>query len=254
MIEVVPTPDHVVGLRVAGTITGEDMDRATAAIETALARYPRIGVFTDAIEWSGMTPEAFGKDLRYGLGKIGELGRFTRVAMVTDKEWLRAIARFEDRLLPRIDLRTFGSQEREAALAWVTEVPPGDAPPPALNIIRTDRDDTYGFEWDGSVSAEEMRALTEALEAAFAQHERIRVFGRIKHLGTVSPLALTHSGLFALKVQAYRKIDRYAVVGGPGWLKAYIRFVSSTLGLNLRHFEASEEDAAWAWLGARPLS
>ncbi len=255
MIEILPAADHVVGLKIAGTITGHDIDRATAAVEAALGRHDRIGLFADAVEWSGMTPEAFAKDLRYGLGKIGEWGRFARAAVVTDKEWLRGIVRLEDRLFPRIELKAFPESQRDEAFAWASE-PPEPVPPHAagLKLFATTRPDTFAFDWDGSISAEDMRAVTDDLNSAMDVHGKIRLLGRILHLGGISPVALLQSGLFTLKVQGWRKVDRYALVGGPGWVKSYAGFIGSTFGVNVRHFEAEREQEAWDWLEAKPLA
>ncbi len=90
----------------------------------------------DAGALDSFTAEAFAKDLRYGLGKLGQLGRFTRSAVITDKSWLRNIARFEDRLFPQIEIRCFDEDQRGEALDWASELPPAKPPPPpALTLV-----------------------------------------------------------------------------------------------------------------------
>ena len=66
MLEALAAPDHVVAFRVSGRITGDDIDAATAAVDAALERYDRIGLYVDAGELDSFTGEAFAKDLRAG--------------------------------------------------------------------------------------------------------------------------------------------------------------------------------------------
>jgi hypothetical protein len=124
MIEILPAPDHVLALRMAGTLTGEDLDRVIAEIEAKLKRHERIGLFADATGFEDMTAEAAAKDLRYSFGKLREWGRFPREAVVTDKQWLRSLIGIVDPLIPQVEARSFASTERAQALAWASEVKP----------------------------------------------------------------------------------------------------------------------------------
>jgi hypothetical protein len=107
MIEVLPAPDHVAALRLAGTISGRDFDRIADDIEGKLKRHRHIGVYVDMVDMDDMTAEAVAKDFRYGLSKLGEWGRFPREAVVTDKQWVRALVKAADSLLPQVEARTF---------------------------------------------------------------------------------------------------------------------------------------------------
>jgi hypothetical protein len=124
MIEILAAPDHVVALRMAGTITGEDVDHAVGEIEGKLARHERIGVFVDMTGFDDMTAEAAAKDLRYGFGKFSEWSRFPREAVVTDKQWIKTLVKVVDPLVPQVEVRTFAPAERDQALAWASEVMP----------------------------------------------------------------------------------------------------------------------------------
>ncbi|MGO4704783.1 STAS/SEC14 domain-containing protein [Microvirga sp. 2MCAF38] len=123
MIDIIPSADHVVAMRVSGTITGDDLDGVTATVERALERHDKIGLYADMMDFTDMTAEAFIKDLRYSLGHFRQWGRFHRIAVVTDKEWLRTVIRLENHLIPGIEIRLFGKNEREPALAWASGLP-----------------------------------------------------------------------------------------------------------------------------------
>ena len=50
-----------------------------------------------------------------------------------------------------------------------------------------------------------------------------------------------------------RELERYAVVGGPRWLRGWLEFFRPLLRMELRYFEPEAEASAWEWLGAKPL-
>jgi hypothetical protein len=124
MLEILAAPPHVAAFHFHGTLTGEDYDRCIDEIEARLAAHARIAVFSDLSGMTGLAPEAVAKDLRYALGKIGEFHRFARAAIVTERDWLARVTAFSAMFFPRTDLRTFAPAERDAALAWASEVPP----------------------------------------------------------------------------------------------------------------------------------
>jgi hypothetical protein len=86
--------------------------------------HERIGLYCDITGFTGMTPEAMGKDLRYALAKFGEYGRFARGAIVTDKHWLGRISEFAGHFFPHTEIRSFEPEEHDAALTWAAEVEP----------------------------------------------------------------------------------------------------------------------------------
>lgn len=123
MIEVLPAPANVAAFHLTGTVTGDDFDEIVAVIEGKLAEHPAIGIYVDAIGWSDMTGEAIQKRIQYGISKLGDLGRFRRAGIVTDKEWIGAVIGFAGGLLPQLEARTFREQERETGKRWVAEIP-----------------------------------------------------------------------------------------------------------------------------------
>jgi hypothetical protein len=253
MIQILPAPEHVVAIRVAGKLTGHDYERLFQELNSRLKQHEHIGVYTDATELRGVTAEAVVTDLRYSLARLGELNRFSREAIITDKPWLRVLSRAADAVLPQSEIRAFPRTERETALAWAAAVPE-QAHAPGLRLIPTNRADTFAFAWTGKISVEDMAEFVRALQPAVAAHERIRLLGRIERLGGLVPGAVTRSGLLPLKQSLLRKVDRYAIVGGPTWLGRYVRMARRVSSIEIRHFEASGEHEAWLWIGARPAA
>lgn len=110
MLEILSAPDTVIAMRAAGRIEADDIERAMRAVEDALARQERIALYAE-IDIAGMTPSALARDIGYGIGKLRELHRFPRAAVVTDQDWVGWIARVEQAILPGIQVRVFSSAE-----------------------------------------------------------------------------------------------------------------------------------------------
>jgi hypothetical protein len=123
MLEVLPSPDHVVAVRVAGVMEVDEYRKVIAEVEAKLARHPKIGILVDLTAFTDATLEAAGEDLRYSLGKIFEWGRFPREAIITQKGWIQGLCKIVSPLLPGIEVRTFAPSETEAAYAWVADLP-----------------------------------------------------------------------------------------------------------------------------------
>ena len=51
-----------------------------------------------------------------------------------------------------------------------------------------------------------------------------------------------------MKLSSLSHVRRYAVVGGPGWMKNMVATVASALPIDVRVFDSDDEDAAWVWL------
>ncbi|AWV07915.1 SpoIIAA family protein [Marilutibacter maris] len=121
MIEILQSAPHVAAFHFTGTLSGEDYDACVAEIEARLSSHPRIAVFTDLTGMTGMSAEAMGKDVRYGISKFGEYSRFARAAVVTERHWLAKVSAFIGKLVPNIDLRTFEPDQRGEAMLWVEQ-------------------------------------------------------------------------------------------------------------------------------------
>jgi hypothetical protein len=254
VLEVLPSPEHVVVLHVSGQVDKDDIERGIAAVEEALAHQERIALYAE-ISMSGMTPGGFARDLGYGLRHLRELRRFARMAVVTEQEWMRRIAQVQGRILPQIEIRTFAPGERDAAPTWVARPitsgePEAAQAPPSVRLIETTRPDVIGFEVNGRIRRDDMHLLVSAFEQALCAHERLRV--RVVNLDGVTLEALREEGLASVKMRGWRQVERYALVGGPTWMASVTGWAAPLTRIPTRHFDAAQEDEAWRWLEAEP--
>ncbi|WP_230530437.1 SpoIIAA family protein [Microvirga roseola] len=256
MLEILPAPDAVLAMRASGRIDEADIERAILAVDNALATRDRIAVYAE-IGINGMTPGALACHLSYGFGKLRELHRFPRAAVVTGQDWVRWVAQVEQAVLPGIEVKIFPPAEKDAALAWASEpLPPPAAEPepvqPSIRPIGTTKPDLVAFEVDGRIGAEDMRRLIATFNQAMDEHHRLRVLVRVRDFDGVTLDALRQEGLMAAKMRGWGKVERYALVGGPAWMEGVTASAAPFVGIQTRRYELADEAQAWSWLGGEP--
>ena len=216
MIDIIQTPaSHVAAFRARGKIEDEDIQRAKTALERAMQEHEQVALLIELDEWEGISAEALRDDLGYWFDQLGSLDRFGRAAVVTDRKWVDMGARLEDKLLPGVEVRAFPTERRDEARAWVAE-PPAPATR-GLEAIPVQGGESAGgtpilaYAVRGRVTADDIGQL----DADFKREERFRLLLRLDDFAMPGTGAFT-SGLAGMKMDALRKMERYAVVGGPG--------------------------------------
>lgn len=125
MITILPAPDHVLAISLSGTIEPADIERVAADVEDRLSRHEKVSILADITAFDDMTFAAAWKDARYSFGKLWELRRFPKEAIIVEKGWLDRVARLFAPVVPFVEIRTFPPAEREAALAWAADIEGG---------------------------------------------------------------------------------------------------------------------------------
>ena len=112
-------PDNVVALTASGQVTGEDYEAVLIpAVETKLKNHKKIRLlYHIGPEFKKFTTTAMWDDAKVGMY---HLTGFERIAVVTDVEWIRNMAKAVGLAMP-VELRTFDNAELEPAKAWISE-------------------------------------------------------------------------------------------------------------------------------------
>jgi len=119
MLRWIESPDDVLALAIAGTITGADLGAIMDRLEEVMDRHGKLHVFVETHAIEGIEVKAFPAYMARAFPLFGKLDRFGRVAVVADQAWIRAGTRLESAMLPSISYRVFNPKQRDAALAWV---------------------------------------------------------------------------------------------------------------------------------------
>ena len=127
MLEIIPSPDDVIALKISGSIKGQELDTIMDRLDGIMASHEKVHVFVETHSIAGLElaslPHYFGR----AMPMFGKLNRFGRVAVVADQAWIRVGTRIESAMLPFITYRTYEPDERAAALTWVfTGVDPSE--------------------------------------------------------------------------------------------------------------------------------
>jgi hypothetical protein len=119
MIEPIPDlPENVVGFVAKGKLSSDDYERVLIpAVERALESHEKARlIYVLGGEFDGMTPGAMRDDTKVG---IGTLTKWEKIAVVTDKDWIRHSVDIFGYLMPG-EVKAFSTHDEAAARTWVT--------------------------------------------------------------------------------------------------------------------------------------
>lgn len=123
---------------------------------------------------------------------------------------------------------------------------------PAVRRIETDRDDAWAIELAGHISAADVENLYGLLEGAYLVHGQVDLLLRfVDHEGIDSDAIMSRTAASAGS-HAGSHIRRAAMVGTPEWLSVAMSLLSTFSSVELRQFDPEDEQAAWAYIEARP--
>ena len=111
--------DKTIAFRTDGKVTAEDMNQVLGALEDAIAQHGEVYTYQQIDSLGGVEFEAVVEKMKY-LVDHG-IGGIKRIAIVTDKAWMHKIVALEDRIFRSIDMRAFALDERDAAIAFLSE-------------------------------------------------------------------------------------------------------------------------------------
>lgn len=119
MIEVLQDmPAGVVGIRVSGKVTGDEMIEFKPELEKLLAGEEVRIVEVIAPDYEGFGRGGLVEDLKQGFGTlINHRSAFKRIAIVTDKEWVSHTVHLVGWMVPG-ELEVFALDDLERAKEW----------------------------------------------------------------------------------------------------------------------------------------
>jgi hypothetical protein len=128
VIEEIPDlPPNTIGFRASGTISRDEYhDQVVAAVRRALELGTVNVLFETAPDFSGLDLGAIWEDTKAaGTFGLKHLSDFGRIAVVTDKDWMRHAVSAFGWLSPG-EYRVFELGEREQAKRWIAAASAGE--------------------------------------------------------------------------------------------------------------------------------
>ena len=252
MFDFLPGDPGIVAMRLTGRLQYQDIQRAYRKMEEALAAAETVHVYAEIAEFKGFDLDILIKSISIERTLLDRLDRFGRVAVVSDQGWIRGLARIESAILPKITYRIFGSNQREAALAWVEgrdDLPYGHS----LRVIETDKNDVLGFDVNGHLGYEEIDRMVREVNALRIEQPPRAVLVRYKSYEGIEPSAVFDHEYLKMKLGLLNQIEKYALVGAPEWMRELVDMMHSLLDVDFRTFDLEDEAEAWEWLKAEPV-
>lgn len=123
MITLKNTARDVIAFELSGTVEKADIQKLQATFTEKMAGTAKIGLLMDMTKWSDITGDAIAEDMKFELSMIPQLNRFSRVAIVSDKLFVKALFKYLKPLVPAIEVRIFAAGEADKALTFVSDTP-----------------------------------------------------------------------------------------------------------------------------------
>lgn len=242
---------NVVALSFSGTISAEDIDRSYELIIPAMSDGKPVSLYIEMLDGFDVEAPALIKDLRRSPELIRNFKQLERVAVVTNQDWLRGIVRLEDAVLSLfnsdIALQVYGEDERNQAKSWVKGQTTYSHEPSIVKLT-TDDPDTAAFEVNGKIREEDLELSKKMMAEFLTDDPPRRLLARIRKLDGLQPSTLFDGQMIQMKREARKHLERYAIVGGPEWLRHCVRAMEPLFEFQIRTFELDEEEIAWEWL------
>ncbi len=123
-------PEDVVAFAAKGFIDAEDYEKTlTPEIEARIRQQGKVKLlYVLGPDFRGVSAGAAWDDARLVLSHIGD---FPRIAVVSDREWIRAAARMFAPLVAS-EVKTFSMDQMEAAKAWISASRPPEEDGPEV--------------------------------------------------------------------------------------------------------------------------
>lgn len=120
-----------------------------------------------------------------------------------------------------------------------------------IRRIPTDRADLYAYEVTGHMTADDIRAVYEELNEAYDTHGEVDLLVKLSHFDGFDWSAAFSDLTYTVKTRSLSHIRRYAIVGGPKWIRAMVGVFNPLVHPEMNTFELGEESAAWDWVEGR---
>jgi hypothetical protein len=105
-----------------------------------------------------------------------------------------------------------------------------------------------GFKISDGITGEDVRQMSVIMGEAIAASGKIRLLIEIVGFRHMEPEALLEKVKFA-KDHA-QDIERMAVLSDRVWIKSWVKVGGLVTDTEVVHFDRSEIEAAWKWLGS----
>ena len=124
---------------------------------------------------------------------------------------------------------------------------------PVISKIKTNRADAIGFSVNGVLASSDVENLYGLFEAEAEGQNHIDMIVIFKEYDGIDWESLFNEDTAKIRAEAFKKLRRYAIVGGPSWLNLAIEFFRPFGRIETKWFASENIDKAWDYIGAKPV-
>ncbi|OBV10834.1 STAS/SEC14 domain-containing protein [Erythrobacter dokdonensis] len=231
---------------VYGQITPDDTAKFVAFAQAQNEAGEGGNILIDMVSMAGFSWSAVAEELAHIPALMQWLYRLDRIALVSDEEWIRTMARLESALLPGVVYAVYDADEAGAARAWVLEE--SERAHAGAVSARDEGADVVVIELTGRLDRAESENALDLVRARLDITGARRLMVVVRKWHGFDPDAALSTHVMQGKLELLGRLDRYALVGGPGWLRQMADSFGALVKPQVRSFDAGEETAALAWL------
>ena len=124
---------------------------------------------------------------------------------------------------------------------------------PVISKIKTNRAGAIGFSINGVLASSDVENLYGLFEAEAEGQNHIDMIVIFKEYDGIDWESLFNEDTARIRAEAFKKLRRYAIVGGPSWLNLAIEFFRPFGRIETKWFASENIDKAWDYIGAKPV-
>jgi len=243
MIKIGKLAPKVHQVKISGKVQSADMPQVIDLAETIGKGAEKNSLVFDIENVEGFDWSALGEEMSHLPTMMRMLTRLDRIAVIADQSWLRTAARIESALLPGVTYEVFSRDKAEQARAWAkgeSERPHADA----VRLIDVGDSSIVAFELDGRIDEDNAATVIKDARLALQETGARRLLARIKNWHGFDPSILASWQTAKAKMDFIKQPDRYAIVGGPDWMRSLAETTSPALDIEIKGFDPDKESQA----------
>lgn len=233
--------------QIEGSIRSSDMQELVALAEEIGNGSSKPSLVFDIGEVDDLDWSALAEETSHLSALMRMLRRLDRIAVIANQGWLRTGARIESALLPGVTYEVFSREKAEQARLWAkgeTDRPHADA----VRLVDVGDNSIVAFECDGRIDAQNAETVIEDMKRTLNDTGARRMLARIRNWHGFDPTLLASTNLAKSKMEFIKRLDRYAIVGGPEWMGSLAETIAPATGIEIKAFELDNESSATEWL------
>ena len=124
---------------------------------------------------------------------------------------------------------------------------------PVISKIKTNRAGAIGFSVNGVLASSDVENLYGLFEAEAEGFNHIDMIVIFKEYDGIDWESLFNEDTAKIRAEAFKKLRRYAIVGGPSWLNLAVEFFRPFGRIETKWFASENIDKAWDYIEAKPV-